>query len=345
MNLKEYLLDKIKLIIFYVLLMSLISAVVYLDGLVKITLGNILYINVIGLSLFLLYLLLDYFSFKKYYSTINYILKNRKEDILTSLPKAKNHEQALWSEIIMNVYREHQQKLDKLHEEKKENSEFVNSWVHEIKTPIAVSRLVIENSRNKSKDEILNSIEEEIDKIDSFVEQALYYSKLDDFSKDYFVKENNIEKMIKELVKKNAKTFINKKIGIELLNLDINVCTDKKWIMFILDQILSNSLKYTNEKGKITINTEISNKEKVLIIGDNGVGIKEEDLDRVFNKGFTGYNGRKEYKSTGMGLYLAKRLAVKLGHNITIESVYGKYTKVKIHFPKLTDYFNLTNLT
>lgn len=341
MSLKEYLIDKIKFIIFYVLLMSFISAVVYLDGLVKIRLGNILYINAIGLTLLLLYFLLDYFPMKKYYSTINYIAKNRKEDILTSLPKAKNYEQALWSEIVMSIYREQQQKLDKLYEGKKEGSEFIDSWVHEVKTPIAVSRLIIENSWNKSKNETLNSIEEEIDKIDSCIEQALYYSKIDDFSKDYFVNENNIKKIIKELLKKNAKAFINKKISIELLNLDVNVCTDKKWILFIIDQILSNSLKYTDEKGKITINTETNNKEKVLIIEDNGVGIKEEDLNRVFNKGFTGYNGRKEYKSTGMGLYLAKRLAVKLGHDITIESAYGKYTKVKLHFPKLMDYFNL----
>ncbi len=344
MSLKDYLKDKTGFIIFYVVLMSFISSVVYLDGLVKIRLENIVYINFSGLTFFLLYLLFDYFSMKKYYSVITYISKNNRKEIITSIPKAKNNEQALWSEILTNVYTEHQQKLNNLYEGKKENTEFVNSWVHEVKTPIAVSRLIIENSHNKSKNEILNSIEEEIDKIDSYIEQALYYSKIDDFSKDYFVNEISIEKVVKELVKKNAKTFINKKISIELLNLDVNLCTDKKWILFIIDQILSNALKYTNERGKIKIIVEENDKETILVMEDNGIGIKEEDLSRVFNNGFTGYNGRKEYKSTGMGLYLAKKLAVKLGHDITIESIYGKYTKVKIHFPKLMDYFNVTKM-
>lgn len=344
MNLKKYLMDKIKLIIFYLILMIFISAVVYLDGLTKISLGNIIYINTLGLTFFLIYLLLDYLSMKEYYKTIIYVTRNRKDDILTSIPKAKTHEQALWCEIVANIYREQQQKLDKLYDEKRESSEFVSSWVHEVKTPIAVSRLIIENSWNKSKDEILSNIEEELDKIDSYVEQALYYSKIDDFSKDYFINENSIELIVKELVKKNAKFFINKKIKIELLEMDMNVCTDKKWLIFILDQILSNSLKYTNEMGKITITTEVNTKEKVLVIEDTGIGIKPEDLDRVFDKGFTGYNGRKEYKSTGMGLYLSKRLALKLGHDISIESLYGKYTKVRIHFPKLTDYLNVTKM-
>ncbi|MEA1960846.1 MAG: ATP-binding protein [Bacillota bacterium] len=123
--------------------------------------------------------------------------------------------------------------------------------------------------------------------------------------------------------------------------MDIDVSSDKKWLLFILDQIISNSLKYINPGGLIKIYTERSEREKRLIIMDNGVGIRTEDIERVFDRGFTGYNGREFTKSTGMGLYLTKKLARKLGHDVTIDSVYGEYTKVTIHFFKLGDYYQV----
>ncbi|WP_088186771.1 sensor histidine kinase [Desulfosporosinus sp. FKA] len=342
MRIKEYLADRIKLFIFYIVLMGVISAVMYLNGAIKIGLGNIIYINSLGLTLFLLYLLYEYLPLKKYYGSISCLSKYKATEIINNLPKAKSHEQTLWTELLIRIDKEHGQRFQKFKEEKRESSEFVTTWVHEVKTPIAVSRLLIENSRDKFDSETLRSIEEEVDKIDNFVEKALYYSKIDDFSKDYFVTENNIEQIVKEVVKKNAKTFINKRITIKLMNLDVSISTDKKWLMFLIDQVLANALKYTDEGGKIIVSTETNSKEDVLIIEDNGIGIKEEDMKRVFDRGFTGYNGRNEYKSTGMGLYLAKKLAAKLGHDITVESVYGKYTRVKIRFPKLMDYFNVT---
>ena len=344
MKLKDYIRDKKYFVVFYVVLMSFISAIIYLDGTIKVSFANIIYMNSIGITLFIIYFIGEYLFIKKYYDTIKYIIDTRKEYIINSLPEPRTYEQKLVNNLIEEVYTEQQLKIEKLYEEKKENSEFVTSWVHEIKTPVAVTRLTIENSFDKSKEEILNSIEEEVDKIDNYIEQALYYSKIDDFSKDYFISENDLEKIIKDNVKKHAKTFINKRIKIEMDSLDSIITTDKKWLGFIIDQILGNALKYTNENGKIKISSEKHSKEKILIIEDNGIGIKEEDINRVFHKGFTGYNGRGEYKSTGMGLYLAEKLATKLGHYISIESVYGEYTKVKVHFPKLTDYFNVTKM-
>jgi signal transduction histidine kinase len=238
--------------------------------------------------------------------------------------------------------REQNLKIQRLYDQKKDYEEFITSWVHQIKTPISVCRLLIEHNLNTPNKETLYSLEEEIDKIENYIEQALYYSKIDDFSKDYFINEVILDRMVKEAVKKQAKTFINKKIGVEIENIELAVTTDKKWLSFILDQVLSNALKYTSPEGHIKIYGLIQDKVQKLIIEDNGIGIKPEDLERVFDKGFTGYNGRESYKSTGIGLYLSKQLARKLGHNIEIESKYGEYTKVTISFPKLSDYFQVS---
>jgi len=341
MKLKKYLYDKRFAIIFYFLLMSFISLVIFLDGTVKVDFGNILYINFVSLVLFAAYLFGEYIYRKKFFKNFEEIIMSHQEDIINRLPEPKTYEQGVYTELLKNIYEEQSNKIEMLYEGKRQNQEFVTSWVHEIKTPIAVSRLIIENSVGKSVDEILNSFEEELDKIDNYVEQSLYYSRTDAFSKDYLINEVELERIIKGAVKKQAKTFINKRIRIEMENTALSVTTDKKWLGFIVDQILANSLKYTNEGGIIKVSSEKNDKEKRLIIEDNGIGIKAEDIGRVFGKGFTGCNGRDGYKSTGMGLYLAKSLAKKLGHDISIDSVYGEFTRVTIHFPKLTDYFKV----
>jgi signal transduction histidine kinase len=191
-------------------------------------------------------------------------------------------------------------------------------------------------------EEVLPSLGEEINKIEAQVEQVLYNARADEFAKDYLIGEVSLDEIVKGVVKKHAKTFINKKISVDIQNTDFEVITDRKWVFYIVDQIIANSLKYTEVGGKINISGIMLQKEKQLIIEDNGIGIRQEDIARIFEKGFTGQTGRQDYKATGMGLYLARRLARKLGHDITAESEYGRYTKVKIHFPKLIDYFNVT---
>ena len=259
------------------------------------------------------------------------------------MPTPLSHEQRLYQKLLIKINEENNLKMDKLCEGKEENLDFMNSWVHEIKTPISACRLIIENSIYKSNEETLTSLENEIDYIENYVEQALYYSRLDSFSKDYLISEVNMNTLIIGVVKKHAKEFIGKKIRIEISNLEFTIDSDKKWIFFILDQIVSNSLKYTASNGFVKISGIVKSNEKQLFIEDNGVGIKSEDIDRVFDKGFTGYNGRENYKATGMGLYLSKNLATKLGHKITIESKSFEFTKVTVHFPKLIDYYRVTN--
>jgi len=209
--------------------------------------------------------------------------------------------------------------------------EYIEMWIHEVKTPISSSKLVIENNANK----VTNSINEEIDKIDSLLEQILYYARSDSVEKDYIIKEITIDKIVKPVIAKNKKDFIHKKISLELASLKDIVITDSKWLEFILNQIIQNSIKYAKGyEDKIIISSEKNHDNVILRIEDHGIGINKNDLPKVFEKGFTGQNGRKQYNSTGMGLYLCKKLITKLGHEIMVNSIDGKKTIVTIIFPK-----------
>ncbi|MEW8955315.1 MAG: HAMP domain-containing histidine kinase [Clostridium sp.] len=327
--------------IFFIFIISFISLVVYLDGTIQVSFSNILYINLVSYSLLLMILIFDYILRLRYFKNLNDVLETHEENIYEAMPKALTNEQQLFSNILRKIEKSNQLKFENLYLDKIENMEFVTSWVHEIKTPIAVSRLIIQNSEGKELDEVLDSIEEELNKIDNYVEQSLYYSKIDDFSKDYLLYDTEIPKVLNEIIKRNVKSFISKRIGMDMHDTEFSVLTDKKWLLFIINQVIQNSLKYTKNGGKIEIYCEKDDMELRLIIKDNGVGIKEEDLSRVFNKGFTGYNGRLFNKSTGMGLYLAKKMCNKLGHDISIDSVFNEYTKVTLHFPTLSDHLTI----
>lgn len=342
MRFTNFLADKKLSILCFSLLMVFISLVIYLDTAFKVSTANVLYINLVSTAFFILYLIVKFLYYKSYYKSLKDIVRNENDEIINRLPKSKSYEQALYKQVLEALYNEQSAKIERLQEQKKEYEEFISSWVHQVKTPMAVSRLLIENDSSSPSKDTLYSIEEELDKIENYIEQALYYSKIDDFSKDYLINEIELNKLIKEAVKKQAKTFINKKITIEIENTDLIVTTDKKWLLFILDQVLSNSLKYTSTGGRIRIYGLIEDKVQKLVIEDNGIGIKSEDLDRVFDKGFTGYNGRENYKATGIGLYLSKKLARKLGHDISVESEYGEYTKIAVIFPKHLDYFEVS---
>ena len=175
-----------------------------------------------------------------------------------------------------------------LHEEKKEYHDFIMSWIHEVKIPIAASQLLMRS--DKPADILIDKLEDELGKIDHFVEQALYYSRLDSFSKDYFIQEVSLEAITGASMKKYAKSFISKRIQFERTNLQLLVESDTKWLSFIVDQIVANALKYTDSHGEIKFIGEEDKVEKRLIIQDNGIGIKLEDVGRVFERGFTGVN-------------------------------------------------------
>ena len=173
-------------------------------------------------------------------------------------------------------------------------------------------------------------------KIETYVEQILYYARAENAEKDYLITNHSLENIIKGVALKNKDYLLENKINFIVENVDFNVLTDSKWLTFILDQIIGNSIKYSKRKPDSYIKIYgCDNKDKSeLTIEDNGIGIPETDIKNVFDKSFTGYNGRKQKNATGMGLFIAKSLCTKLGHKIRIESTQNEYTKVRITFIK-----------
>ena len=202
--------------------------------------------------------------------------------------------------------------------------DYYTLWAHQIKTPIAASSLLVGEIEDKK---VKNQLEQELFKIESYVNIVLQYLRLESFHEDLVLKKENAEDLVKEIVKKYAIFFIQKGLSLSLHDLDRTIITDRKWFVVILEQVLSNSLKYTSQGG-----IEIYFQEDTLYIKDSGLGIQDADLLRVFERGFSGYNGRLTQQSSGLGLYLSKKIADELGHQISIASQVGQGTTVMISF-------------
>lgn len=209
-------------------------------------------------------------------------------------------------------------------------SRYIETWVHEVKTPIASCKLIIENH----SDPVTRSLEEEVDRIDQYVEQALYYTRSTVVEKDYVIRRCSLDQIVSQVIKNHAKTLISRQFSIERENLDQTVYTDVKWIDFILSQIVTNTVKYrAAEKPVLRFTAKADENQVTLRIEDNGCGISAHDLPRIFDKGFTGDNGRQVAKSTGMGLYLVKQLCDKMNIGIQAESLPGRGTTLLLTFP------------
>lgn len=274
----------------------------------------------------LAFIVLTAFIFRRYVKNTQAIRRMNDDEA-----EPLSLEAEAYREALEHAGMSHIRALNEVQQKQKDNYDFIVSWFHEIKTPIAVLRLMQQTEVDP------RSLEEELSRIEHYVEQAMYYAKLDSFNQDYELANCNLELLAKQVVKAHSKSFITQKIKIRLDIPPTVVQTDSKWLLFIVNQLMTNSLKYTNEHGEIMITARVAEQEKLLIIRDNGIGIDAKDLPRVFNRGFTGTNGRTHAKSTGMGLYLAQELSRKLGHFITCESVPGSYTEFVIHFPRNND--------
>lgn len=224
----------------------------------------------------------------------------------------------------------------------REKEDFFALWAHQIKTPIAAMKLLLADEEPDMGD-----CKRELFKIENYVETALNYLRFEGMSGDMLLEKTSLEPLVKQVVKKYSTIFIHKHLSVELENLDITILTDEKWLSFVLEQALSNALKYTKEGG-IKIFTRIpeegeTSADTEIVVRDTGVGISSEDLPRVFEKGYTGYNGRMDMKASGIGLYLCKGVCDKLGHKIRIESEVSKGTDVVITVCK--EKVNIGNLT
>ena len=266
----------------------------------------------------------DFVNYRESYKKLIFLEKNILND-LEDLPKSLDIRIDYYHKIIEKLYEE----LEKLTQENRQKNtdmvDYYSMWVHQIKTPIAAMNFLLDNEEIDRK-----ILQQELFKIERYVEMVLTYIRLDSISSDYVITKINLDEVVKDSVKKYATIFINKKIKLNYVSHETMVISDKKWLSFAFEQILGNSVKYSSAGGEIIIETC----ENKLVIEDNGMGIKEEDLPRIFEKGFTGFNGRYEKKSSGLGLYLCKKTLDKLGHHIEISSKVGEGTRIEITFPK-----------
>lgn len=319
--LKSYLKKNIKVYILFIVFIFIFFIMFYLYNL---PLEALIYTGSFCFLAALIASISDYANYKESYKKLNFLEQNILND-LDALPKSLDIRIDYYHKIIEKLYEE----LEKLTQENRQKNtdmvDYYSMWVHQIKTPIAAMNFLLDNEEVDQK-----ILQQELFKIERYVEMVLTYIRLDSISSDYVITKINLDEVVKDSVKKYATIFINKKIKLNYVSHETMVISDKKWLSFAFEQILGNSVKYSSAGGEITIETY----ENKLVIEDNGIGIKEEDLPRIFEKGFTGFNGRYEKKSSGLGLYLCKKTLDKLGHHIEISSKVGEGTRIEITFPK-----------
>ncbi|MBO9604719.1 MAG: sensor histidine kinase [Paenibacillaceae bacterium] len=339
MKFRDYLLDKRYFAGFYVALMAFVSLVMLAGAESPHAADNVLYANAGGLLAAAAYVAIGYWYRSGYYRELERMIGGAADAAEADPPAPQTAAQRLQLALADKLRREHDAKLFRLAQERREQQDYILSWIHEIKLPIAASRLLIDNIGGKTVEELTDKWEDELAKIDHLVDQALYYSRIDSFASDYMIAELPLRRIAKESARKYAKLFIAGRIRLLLDETggDPHVRSDGKWLAYIVDQLVVNALKYTAAGGTIAIRFEEDRVERRLLVRDDGVGIKPEDIGRVFDRGFTGSNGRQFAKSTGMGLYLANQLARKLGHELSIRSEEGVFTEAAVHFPKLSD--------
>ena len=243
-----------------------------------------------------------------------------------SFPEADGVVEADYQEIIHLMREQHERAEQRTEQGLREMMDYYTVWVHQIKTPIASMRLALQNEDTAES----RQLQSELGRIERYVEMVLTFLRLGADSTDYVIKEHELDDIVRGAVKKLAGDFINKKIKLEYTELNEKVLTDEKWLSFVVEQVLSNALKYTSE-GTVSIYTE---SPKTLCIRDTGIGIAADDLPRVFENGYTGYNGRSDKRASGIGLYLCRRICNKLGHTISAESKAGEGTVIRIGLDK-----------
>lgn len=282
----------------------------------------------------LISMLIEYYSKKSYYNNLLEKLDELDQKYLLSevISKANFQDGNLFKEILEETGKSMLENVNKYKYAQEDYKEYIELWIHEIKTPISASKLIIENNKN----EVTKNIEEELDKIENYTEQALYYARSNTVEKDYIITKTNLKDIVNISIIKNKTTILNNKFELNIHDLEKQVYTDSKWVVFILNQVIQNSIKYSkNENQSIEIYAEEQKEKVTLYIKDNGLGIKKSELSRVFEKGFTGENGRIiGKKSTGIGLYLCKKLCDKLQLAININAEQNVGTEVTIVFPK-----------
>lgn len=330
MKRSEYIDDHISFIIVCFLLLLIQSLLLYFLGN---NISMIIILNIIWLMIFTLYFGMDY---HKKYKRFQQILMmedklDRKYLLHEILPHGANHEETFYKRLLYIGNKAMLEQISQARRDRREYQEYIEQWVHEIKTPIAAMKLWSDNQQVTRKRDFLQQME----RTEHYVEQALYYARSENVEKDFHIHHVNIAQCIEESVLKNKYLCMQSQVRVNVPKDSCIVLTDEKWVTFILHQLIENAIKYRRvHDASIVLSLEERAGHTYIHVRDNGLGISSQDISRVFEKGFTGENGRMSNQhSTGIGLYLCKRLCDALSVDIQIESQVGCYTDVMIIFP------------
>lgn len=323
---KAYIKEHFRAFVLYVLI---VTALLGVAGLYRYedAVRNMSYAVLLIAFFGLLYGIWDYVRYRKKCVLLMDAIKRSGERALF-LPDNISYADGLYRQIIAAIEEEERSLISEYDEKKQDMADYYTMWIHQIKTPIAALRLLLREEKQPL---------EELFKIEQYAEMALHYARLDSLSSDLAFHRYDIYEMVKNAVKKYSILFIGSGLSFQLEECSIYAVTDEKWLTFVIEQILSNALKYTSD-GSIHIygldmaGEKTCGEASYLVIEDSGIGIREEDLPRIFERGFTGYNGRLDKKSTGIGLYLCRQILDRLTHTIQVESHIGQGTKVTLGF-------------
>lgn len=306
---------------------------------------DLVYAAVLDAILLLITVLVGFFRYSSKVKALSNALKRPVEE-QAQLPEATDDVEILYHRLLENQSIARSESESSAAIRQSQMGDYYSMWVHQIKTPISAMKLLLEAEREelgllicdeeqqaslKELSDNVASFEDELFRIEEYVSMALQYQRVSSTENDFVLEKVSVDGVIRDTIKKYAKIMIRRHIGINYSGTGQDVYTDGKWLAFMLEQILSNAIKYTPQ-GVVTIETAEEKDRFFITIKDTGIGIKAEDLPRVFEKGYTGYNGHADKKATGIGLYLCRQMADKLGHTIRMESEIGKGTKVWIGF-------------
>lgn len=328
MKFKDYFLNKITEILGTFFVFFLMLEFLYVIGN---TFSVVFMIGVVIAILIMTKYLMDWYRKKKYFEIITERVKDLKEPWLIAelLPVSYTIEDEIYQELLRKVGSSAIEEIHKIEDEQKEYEDYIEQWIHEVKTPITSIHLMLEN-RISENPGLKRDLNVELSRLENDVELALYYARSEQIYRDYLIQKLNVRKVLLKVVNKNRTVIMNSSVAIDLdCDEALYAYGDEKWLVFMLTQVLLNAIKYKAEAdAKVVMRAKRDNKRIVLNIIDNGKGIKKEELPRIFDKGFTGSNGRDNEKSTGMGLYLVHKLCEKLEIDIKADSVYGEFTEI-----------------
>ncbi len=330
MNIGTYIKEKKENIILFIILVIILLFLLDLFGVNK-------YLTIMILSLLSIYFIVDFFTFylkrKKYYDNFlnNLNLLDKKYLILETLEEPEFLDGKVFYDALYKIDKSMMENINNYRNETEDFKEYVEMWIHEIKIPIAGLMLMYHNNKTVNKNFL-----DQLNSLDNLTDQILYYVRSNYAEKDFLIKEASMDKIINEVLLKNKDSILENHIDVTVDVKNVKVLTDSKWLVFILNQIINNSIKYSDNSRNsyIKFYIEDNEKETTLHIKDNGIGVNASDLKHVFDKSFTGENGRKMRNSTGFGLYISKKLIEKLGHKISATSEENKYFEIAITFGK-----------